>query len=74
MSRVSNARYSALYGLALLIIAALIFFWLSRGTQFYHFAAGLVVSVLVLVVAKAAFEGVWQAAACALRALGLRRS
>ena len=68
-----NARHSALFGWAVLILASLVLFWLSRGTLLYHIAAGFLVSVVALIIAMALFECVWQAAIYALRALGLTR-
>ena len=71
MASLLNARYSALYGWALLIAASLLLFWLSRGTPIYHFVAGFMVSVFALAISLALFECVWQAAAYALKAVGV---
>jgi hypothetical protein len=68
-----RTRYSALIGWALLIIASLLLFWLSRGTPVFRFATGFLLSVFALVVVIAVFEGLWQAGRYALRALGAAR-
>lgn len=73
MAPLLNARYSALYGWALVVVASLLLFWLSRGTPLYRFATGFMVSVFVLVIALALLECVWRAAVYALGALGVAR-
>lgn len=66
-----HAKYSTLFGWALLIAASLAQFWLSRGTPVFRFATGFLVSVCALVIAMALFELIWQVGIYALRALGL---
>lgn len=42
------------------IAAALIFFWASRGTLYYQFAIGILLSAVTLLVLLLVVEVVWQ--------------
>lgn len=52
----------AILGWACLIVASLIFFWLSEGTQYHQFAAGILLSSSTLFILMTLFECLWRLA------------
>jgi hypothetical protein len=69
-----NERYSQLYGWAGLAAAVLIYLGLSWETTLHRFNVGLQISLIILIVLLALFEGVWRAVANALLRLGVEIS
>lgn len=51
----------AMWSWAAAVAAALIFLWASSGTALHHFAIGILLSVLVLLVLLLIVEVIWQA-------------
>jgi hypothetical protein len=50
---------SAISSFAALIGGAMIFLWISRGTQFHQLAIGIMMSAIALTLALALFELCW---------------
>jgi len=70
MPQQPDADYSQLYGWGGVAVAALIFLGLSWDTALHHFAVGLLIALIALLVVMALFEGIWRAAVHALRSMG----
>lgn len=51
---------SAIASFAALIAGALIFFWISRGTQYHQLAIGILLSAVTLAAALTLFEICWR--------------
>jgi hypothetical protein len=62
---------STIASFAALICGALVFLWISRGTQFHQLAIGIVLSSVTLALALALFELFWRVALLAARFFGL---
>ncbi|MGH6681850.1 MAG: hypothetical protein ACREDL_23600 [Bradyrhizobium sp.] len=60
MARLMKDEARALVIWALVIAAALIWFWVSRGTDGYQLALGLLMSSVALFIRMALFEILWQ--------------
>jgi hypothetical protein len=52
---------STVASFAALICGAMIFLWISRGTQFHQLAIGIMMSAITLTIALALFELCWRA-------------
>jgi hypothetical protein len=65
---------SSITSLAALIGGAIIFFWISRGTQFHQLAIGILLSAITLTLALALFELCWRVGISAARFFGLENS
>jgi hypothetical protein len=63
MHRLIRENASALRASAAAIGAALILFWISRGTAYHQLAIGILASLVSLLVAMSLFEMLWLAAA-----------
>jgi len=59
VSRFQEYR-STIASFAALICGAIIFLWISRGTQFYQLAVGIAISAITLAVALLLFEFCWR--------------
>lgn len=51
---------STLISLAAVIGGAVVFLWISRGTQFHQLAIGIMISAVTLTLALALFELCWR--------------
>jgi hypothetical protein len=65
---------SSITSFATLVGGAIIFFWISRGTQFHQLAIGLLLSATTLTIALALFELCWRVGISAARFIGLENS
>lgn len=65
---------STIASFAALICCAMIFLWISRGTQFHQLAIGIVMSAITLTLALALFELCWRAALSVAKLLGSENS
>jgi len=61
---------STIASFAALICGAMIFLWISRGTQFYQLAIGIMMSAITLTPALALFELCWRAGLFVATSLG----
>lgn len=66
MLRLIRKNTSALRAWVAVISAALIMFWISRGTEYHQLAIGLLASSVSLFAAMSLFEFVWLAIAAFL--------
>jgi hypothetical protein len=55
---------------AALICGAMIFLWISRGTQFHQLAIGIMMSAITLAIGLAVFELCWRVGLFAARFFG----
>jgi hypothetical protein len=62
---------STIVSFAALICGAVIFLWISRGTQFHQLAIGIMMSSVTLALALALFELCWRVALWAARFFAL---
>ena len=61
---------STVASFAALICGAVIFLWISRGTQFHQLAIGIMLSAITLTLALALFELCWGAGLFVVRFFG----
>jgi len=61
---------STVASFAALICGAMIFLWISRGTQFHQLAIGIMMSAITLTLALALFELCWRVGLLVARFFG----
>ena len=60
LSALMREYWRALGGWACLIVASLIAFWLTEGTQYHQLAVGIMMSASTLFILMAIFECIWR--------------